>query len=709
MHETFRYVTCLLTAFGLRIGVSATDITSRACIPIDPSFRCHTTYAPLVDYADITGEATIPTIQICPCSLFPETEPYLELTDLAVLCALSPRPVAEDLCDPAPVSDALMTHLTWQTSQLPLEQCPSETFDLSGHCGDTDAVQKFATVCSLRTNMGKDESILMPFVSLTDVELISAGENVVNDCTKLAYDTFAKPIGIACANRTCDITTPRTTHRSTCDTLDITDACSLPVNVVSYNCMQSSGALTYDHAGCASSLSVSLCGGSDTECSTRRPSDVESCVPTTHCNSTFCVNDLDTCTVSGSYTNGTSCRYTCPARNRTFRVEKGPCMGSECGGEGYMSMLYIACNASGIGCLAYPNPQNETVACNTDPCPCEGTDCESKPGKVYYVLDGEGSICESSTLDVLGNCCHVPTHDACGLCDGAEYDGVGTVRVGIDVEGQCCSGSEQDEPILTSGLECCKTIDVDVCGVCKGDGTSCVISIETTLDTRKADEVALRMSTALHIAVRPMPDGSLLLPAGSGAHLEYVTHGYLTAVSSVQERKPKTVRDHSYQGSEVVLKSLGIAGNGYCEIGESPNVEPACIGAVSTCLAFVPSSSFDQFLGDPSQPCGGNGVCIKASRTCSCFFGYTGLTCGSCSPGFRPFPIGRSGPSCISSLSTVMQNDSNQKSPFAIIVGSISSAFVAAIAGILARRFNMLGAVFARMRKLVPESGGDDV
>ena len=53
---------------------------------------------------------------------------------------------------------------------------------------------------------------------------------------------------------------------------------------------------------------------------------------------------------------------------------------------------------------------------------------------------------------------------------------------------------------------------------------------------------------------------------------------------------------------------------------------------VQTCPVPAVDSNSDSTL-----PCGGRGVCLPASGTCSCFKGYRGAACGDCENDYQNY------------------------------------------------------------------------
>ena len=396
--------------------------------------RCAEPYVPAFDYSDLIGSATRPRVSACPCGLIPDTTPSLPLSDLPTLCALSPRPVSEDLCVPRQSLGQLTARLSWHTTQMPFEECAAVLSDSTGPCGDVHATQEYAVLCTLVADVGAGtedgsrdqfDQILTPFVSLDDLAQIDEYPNVQNDCTRQAFDDSQASRAVACANRTCELTSPVTTVRSTCPLVD-TNPCPTTLNVVTFACARDEGILTYDHEGCASSMAATVCSlGESQFCDGPLDRRINaSCTPLRPC-STPCMRK--NCQVAGIGEDGKPCWFQCPETEPIYRLERGVCSSPQCGGQGTVTLQYLPCinNGDDIGCLAYPNPENSTVLCKSDPCPCEGNACSPDPGTTYPTFDAQHLECASDTLDAMGNCCTSPNRDACGLCADLSYPDTG--------------------------------------------------------------------------------------------------------------------------------------------------------------------------------------------------------------------------------------------------------------------------------------------
>ena len=702
-------VTMALTTFPsravdglLRVPVITNVVDAAVCIPLDPLFVCESPLRSAIDYSDITGRVSASNVVACPCDLIPPSVASTPLTDITTLCALRPRPVADELCDALLPSSAVSANLAWRVSQMPETACASEQHDSRGPCGDPLATQQLALVCALVANASDDhaEVILAPFVGVAEIAAIADLDGVKDGCTKDEFESLELSAVLACADRLCQTPAPLTSVQATCPpeyTAQRTECASGGLNIIAFTCARNSSILTYDHEGCSSSLVAKFCDSRPiaSKCDTRLPATAiqmltPSCTPVQPCGEGTCVATYtytDDCIVNGTYDSGERCSYECPALAATYQMEQSICSASQCGQNGTASVFFFPCapNAEAFGCLAYPNAVNSTVACTAEPCPCEGPSCAPLQDTVYPAFGANGEVCPSGVIDTAGHCCIAETHDACGLCPDRAYEGLGPVRIGLDASGSCCSGLELSSPILTASLICCDDASsLDVCGVCGGDGRTCSIAIQPSaaIELIGADEVASVMSKQLGLTISAMPDGSLLAVAGSGAFLTDLAHAYAAAVSNAPE-------DHAIAAStpNLVLKSIGVHGNGYCESGESPDLEPACAVASRFCPAYLPDPVTGAFVGDAGQACGGNGVCVQASQSCACYYGYTGTTCNACAPGFGLFPTGAGKPACIPVFANALLFDqaSDDSSTLAIILGTVASAVVTIVAGVIAK------------------------
>ena len=591
------------------------------CTVQDLAFECPRPMRPASDYAQITGLAPVSTsVVACPCDLVPPSIASTRITDLPTLCSLTPPPEPPPRCLRSTIVGTLPMRLTWYMSQLPASVCPAQLSDTEGPCGDEFALQRFAPLCVLvPTNATDTQTVLDPYVPADRVWWESQHPSISNECTAEYASELVSSGAVACANRTCTFPEPIASVQSEC--LPHTpDSCN-SMNVVSYACARSGATLSPDESGCSSAFSATLC--SDVRvCEDPIPSV---CTPVKACAQT------DPASVPGTLPTGKSCTYACPDPPPTFRLQHTECDAPACGQTGSLGLVYEPCpDPSAIGCLAYPSPRNATVSCTSDPCsPFDGGSMGSDMVHMSSVpvLGRTGEICVSGALDMHGTCCEQTPLDACGMCVGAHYGSVGPVRVGLDLAGTCCSGQEGSRPVLTSDLVCCSDASaLDVCGVCGGTGTTCWVAMGDPAPLpvdRFVHTQASNMSKALGVNVVVGTNGQIFAPPGSGAALARLVAAFLD-----------TARSEGMQGTPVSVQGVGATGNGVCELGETPEAEPACALSYRTCPSLIPDPVSGEFVGDPGQTCGGNGVCVRAAQMCRCSYGYTGLTCGSCANGF---------------------------------------------------------------------------
>ena len=711
-----RALAVLLPALRIELAAPSVDILVHpsVCIPLDPAFTCEQPLRSVADYSDITGHSFLADVSACSCESIPPSIPSTAILDTSTLCSLSPRPLPPDACAALLPSSPVAARLEWRMSQMPQTSCKSALTDSLGPCGDPLAEQSMLQLCVLVSDPRKDvehsaasadQSILGPFVSAADIDLLGGLDVVSNECT---HETFVDSPSYACADRACEPIAPvqhvqlRCTQASPCEDSD-------GLSVVSFSCTRDTGVLTFDEQGCSSSLVASLCEPytQESPACVGTPRDdrlhlEETCTPKRACGEEACLDNSGgaLCQIEGTRVDGGRCVYSCPADTMYLRVQS-PCTAKACGENGTASLRFIPCTsgAEEVGCLLYPDPVNSTVACTADPCPCEGALCDPQNGTEYPVLDVNGAACTSGILDVYGNCCAPSAEgeqDACGLCPDLAYAGIGAVRVGIDRAGECCSGDLTPRPVLTAGLSCCRDSDsIDVCGVCGGDGSSCYIEIQPSAVSEAvgARRVANRLSTRLGVPVEAGRDGSLLIAPGSGRFLGSLTRTYFDVTEPVHSQAEAMRRARARPSvpvrvpTDLVMRSVGVNGNGVCENDESPDVEPACSLSTRTCASFLPDRLSGVYIGDPAQACGGNGVCVRAARLCRCFYGYAGATCGTCAPGFSVFPTAGGGRACLANnlQTNVGMAGYDGSSPLGIILGSTASVVAAVIAALCAR------------------------
>ncbi|GIL71818.1 hypothetical protein Vretifemale_2289, partial [Volvox reticuliferus] len=102
------------------------------------------------------------------------------------------------------------------------------------------------------------------------------------------------------------------------------------------------------------------------------------------------------------------------------------------------------------------------------------------------LLTTDGTCCTaalgiSPSLDGAGRCCNSSV-DVCGVCGGS--------GVVVDVQGTCCRTALDQYGV------CCASGLLDECGVCDGDGTSCVLRLQLQLQLASASAWSMVPATA---------------------------------------------------------------------------------------------------------------------------------------------------------------------------------------------------------------------
>lgn len=356
--------------------------------------------------------------------------------------------------------------------------------------------------------------------------------------------------------------------------------------------------------------------------------------------------------------------------------------GDQACGAGDITVSFEACGAGEAGCGTYTNTTAFTRACSLGSCtPCEdfcvdgnteaatadttaftcactckpgfgGVRCErdlspsAPPPKVY---DAEGRECASAVLDLDRICCERGL-DKCGMCAEREYPDFGMFRIGLDAQGQCCHHTE-DTVMLTGDFTCCAgAAELDECGVCRGDGSTCRKSAVATID-RAADKSFADFADAI---AATLPAGVDMF-AQDAAGVERLGEGPTTpaarrlraAADETYGVEPTTVEVSAGQMSvkyfavgkstefaDPVLTSLpapavqGRADNGVCETGEPEDSSDCPVPAACPIPSQAPGS--DVVIGRREAECGGNGICSPVGGVCRCSAGYLGAACDAC-------------------------------------------------------------------------------
>lgn len=379
------------------------------------------------------------------------------------------------------------------------------------------------------------------------------------------------------------------------------------------------------------------------------------------------------------------CTKTCTTPPLRFIKTEGPCVSSGCGVNGTRTVTYTPCTA-GRGCKIYPEMTTNAVTTSTAECPglpCDGcaaapcvaentlsstTDnstglctctcadgfigsrCHLASGTAYSILDSSGMVCLSGVTDVDGNCCGEGIGlDGCGYCSDIAVDGLEANRVGFDLDGQCCSGSNSTV-FMTGDFTCCASFDLlDECGVCNGSGDTCEKMIDGTITSTSGGAVSV-FSTMLESSLPSEIQAQLLVPGESARRLlqsdvtESVQYTLVagssmstvelagTFISTGVEASTGASPLLSVAPSVPTPSTAGVVGDGICGSGETPDTSSDCL-APQACPVPVAVNDIDLgtvFVGSPTADCSGNGVCVTATGECMCNLGYTGSACDEC-------------------------------------------------------------------------------
>lgn len=272
--------------------------------------------------------------------------------------------------------------------------------------------------------------------------------------------------------------------------------------------------------------------------------------------------------------------------------------------------------------------------------PCQGVvdvlgDCCTGP------VDAKTGVCcpTGSTVDKRGSCCVGGRVDACGVCNGT--------GVALDVEGTCCS-----TPLPPSGI-CCR-YTLDSCGVCGGDN-KCMAKVTTIVSPAwlAAGNAITADIIAQIFGVDPSRVTSISV-SNQGRAVRRTQSSDANATDTVLSFTLESASSTSGESSETLLAAMANpavswmqapvverqpwCGNQLCELGEACTTA-ACTGA-GECRADCPVPILS-CESSTLMPCGGQGVCLAASGTCSCFEGYSGPSCQECAPSYL-----RSGTTC---------------------------------------------------------------
>lgn len=310
-----------------------------------------------------------------------------------------------------------------------------------------------------------------------------------------------------------------------------------------------------------------------------------------------------------------------------------------------------------MACPAVPCDPCASVACSEPgtaeslavggvcKCTCNtgytGSRCHVEEGRTYTVRSSDGTECTSGVLDVDGTCCATADLDGCGYCADAVVSGMDSVRVGYDINGVCCSGTDNNV-FLTTGFTCCASLArLDECGVCDGSSDTCSKAVSSSLaiaagystasfitalkarfpadisnaitDDSPAARRRLQQTTAEAVATLP-PGFSLSAGQLTAA---FVRTGIAAASSGSLTEEPASPQ----------ARMQGTPGNGVCETGE---VAGSADCPVAQSCTMPTAMDTGEVLGNAARECAGKGTCIRATGSCRCNSGYVGDACDRC-------------------------------------------------------------------------------
>ena len=640
-----------------------------------------------------------------------------------------------------------------QSLEQSLEQSPQQS------------LQGVNPVHPVHSIQGTAQTVLSPFLDAQQANYWASVANVSDLCTESTWSALIESATVACAARECIYTNPVRTQTTECTSACTSSTSDRAVQTSAYVCerdnvLSSSDAcsdgVVFDTCVGAGSANAECPGDADVNVDTAEEGGgvVVTCFTELTCAETPADQCNGACTIEGVAMDGRVCEKVCYGPEQTYRREEAPCDAPGCGQVGTQQVTFYPCANAGnasdasdsanvsntdnadidnvdneIGCLAYTAASNATVTCVAAPCPVHTDEQDvqgvqsvqsvqgvqsvyGKSGDVLAVhVDAAGQVCASTTLDIAGRCCSAAAAlDHCGLCAREHYDGLGLVRIGYDVHGVCCSSQDNTSlPVLSGSLVCCQNRkDVDVCGVCGGDASTCELTVSAATVSTASDggdgggggdtqinfvRVAEYMSSKLGVSVASRWDHAAL-PPGSGIDPGEFARVFMDSVqlssgdgTRINNTSPShsngraLIASTSASTTRAIVRPLGIAGNGVCESGESADEEPVCEPAARACLALRPDDGSGGFLGNPAAECGGNGVCVRASQTCKCRFGYSGDTCSECAQGFSPIPTGVRTRTCTPTSLDAVAAALGEGTPIAtIVVSAVVASLVAAVA-----------------------------
>lgn len=368
-----------------------------------------------------------------------------------------------------------------------------------------------------------------------------------------------------------------------------------------------------------------------------------------------------------------SCGKKCFNPLMRFTKTEGMCVSTQCDEPGTRMVEYAACTDS-RGCQQRPNVTSaQTMAVSCPPAPCDpcaavscsepgtasqqtvdgvckctcnsgytGSRCHVEEGRSYNVLSADGSECTSGVLDVEGTCCATEDVDGCGYCAGAVVSGMGSVRVGFDINGDCCSGGD-DGVFLTTSFTCCLSLSqLDECGVCGGSSDTCSKAVSSSLQLGPGygtgafvTELKARFPADVAAAITDdsATDSRRRLQQGGVSAVATLPAGFSTSAAELMAAFVRTGISAANNGNLTTqpaspqARMQGTPGNGVCETGEVAGSTDCPLP--QSCP--MPTAMDDgEILGNAARACAGKGVCVRASGSCRCPPGYIGDACDRC-------------------------------------------------------------------------------
>lgn len=646
----------------------------------------------------------------CPCSVVPDRFPAYRIEAAAAACAMG-EPLAchnisgdANFVKYADLDEQWTTRFEWAASGIPSgTACVPDALDEGGHAcsfpngSDLLDSMRLTPICQLvaRHNNGT-RVVSIAFVEPDKVGEVALKSNSENACIPETLKSFEADI--ECGYPKC--AQSQDLRKSTCS-----DGVAFEQTATGYTSdlvADSQRSLTREPklviSSCVSEWTLSLSDAVE-DCSS--PLSCEDCVRGAY----------GECSLLGVGTvSGRSCFVSCdrvePLTSLAVRLE-GACIASDTDPckNGTRAVTFEPCTRRQEGCAPHPTRSTDY----TESCSLSTTACHPQPIQVIggiYASDG----CSSSVFDIRGSCCEPGTVglDACGLCPNTMYPDVGSIRIGLDAEGACCSstldaGGVSSSPVLTGGLVCCPSAArLDVCGVCDGDGGSCSLTIP--VPPRTAPSALPGIERSLGEAVQrkvSVKDGAFAIAPGEPLTGDHLAAAFLSATQSIKTattRRHLSDRGDGIDSGVITVYPIGTHGNGVCEIGETYLETDDCFDIARMCDVPGPGRT-GRFVGNPTKECGGRGACSRATLTCHCPPGYMGRACEDCAAGFSALPISNVGesaclPTDTSSLVEAFLANPTDPTPIIAFGG------VVAIAALVA----FLRARFRRVRCL---SGGD--